>query len=233
MFYATSPFNVFFTKDTVQTEIAEVDFSYDSNTILTCGDDQGIKTWSLTVATPATAAAVITHRFLSNPGKAIACRYGPLGDIIFTDDNDRVRMYRSGTQVDIGQFSDRSYEADFLASSSTVATANKDNKLRFNTSVVLSDTDDIMTVSMGKEGRHFAYGGKTKTLFICNQTNNNLLAKFRDFRNTINSVKLSKDEQFIITGDVSGDVRVYSTKCGSYGCESGEYNASGVCKKCS
>ncbi len=65
--------------------------------------------------------------------------------------------------------------------------------MRFNNTVILSDSDDVLTVSMGKLGKYFAVAGKTKTLRIYNQSNNKLIAKFNNFKTAINSVKLSSD----------------------------------------
>ncbi len=65
--------------------------------------------------------------------------------------------------------------------------------MRFNNTVILSDSDDVLTVSMGKLGKYFAVAGKTKTLRIYNQSNNKIIAKFNNFKTAINSVKLSSD----------------------------------------
>lgn len=75
------------------------------------------------------------------------------------------------------------------------------------------DGDDLFTVSFGKQGKYYAFGGKTLTLFIYDQTTNAIVAKFNNFKFNINSIKLSKDENYLIAADAGGDVRIYATKC--------------------
>jgi WD40 repeat protein len=75
------------------------------------------------------------------------------------------------------------------------------------------DSDDLLTVSFGKQGKYYAFGGKTLTLFIYDQTVNTIVAKFNNFKFKINSVKFSKDEKYLIIADAGGDVRIYATKC--------------------
>ncbi len=97
---------------------------------------------------------------------------------------------------------------------------------------IYTDSSDILTVSFGKQGKYYAFGGRTLTLFIYNQTTNVIVAKFSNFKNNINSIKLNKDETFIIVADVGGEINIYATTCLST-CSSGEYNVSGICYKCS
>lgn len=61
---------------------------------------------------------------------------------------------------------------DFKPASSTVATANRDNKVRFNLSIIITDSSDVRTVSMGKMGKNYAIGGSSKILRIYNQSSN-------------------------------------------------------------
>lgn len=62
---------------------------------MSCGDDKGYVSYSLTSQT-----IVDDVKFVPNPGNALACRYGPLGHIAYSDINNRVRMHDSSkTQV--------------------------------------------------------------------------------------------------------------------------------------
>jgi len=83
---------------------------------------------------------------------------------------------------------------DFKRTSGDFGTVSKDNILRIpNSTVEFTDSSDLLSISIGKTGKYYAFGGKTKNLFIYDQTSNKIVAFFNNFANTINSVRLSAD----------------------------------------
>jgi hypothetical protein len=52
---------------------------------------------------------------------------------------------------------------------------------------------NINTVSIGKQGKYYAFAGISKILRIYDQATNTLVAKFIGFKNVLNSIKFSKD----------------------------------------
>lgn len=83
---------------------------------------------------------------------------------------------------------------DFKKTSGDFGSVSKNNILRIpNSTVVFTDSNDLLSISIGKTGKYYAFGGKTKKLFIYNQTNDTIVALFNNFANTINSVRLSAD----------------------------------------
>ncbi len=63
-------------------------------------------------------------------------------------------------------------EVDFKYNSISYGTVDKDKYLRFdNASIKYMDTDDLLTISVGRKGKYYIAGGETKNLFIFNQSN--------------------------------------------------------------
>lgn len=158
---------------------------------MSCGNDQGYVTYDIATKT----GPILNIKVLPNPGNAISCKFGPLGDIGYTDNNKKIRIhYPPGTEVFNTQYTDDILEMDFKPSSSDFGSVSKDNRLRIsNSTLIFTDTSDLLTISIGKMGEYYTFGGKTKNLFIYNQTNNKLIAYFNNFNNTINSARLSAD----------------------------------------
>ena len=159
---------------------------------MSCGNDQGYVTYNIATKT----GPIENIRVVPNPGNAISCKYGPQGHIGYTDNNRRVRVhFPPGTEVvNNTQYTDDILEMDFKPASSDFGTVSKDDILRIpNSTVVFTDSNDLLTISIGKTGKYYAFGGKTKNLFIYNQSNDKIIAYFNNFNNTINSVRLSAD----------------------------------------
>lgn len=92
------------------------------------------------------------------------------------------------------KYSDDILELDFKPTSGDFGTVSLGNKLRIpNSTVVFTDSSDLLSISIGKTGKYYAFGGKTKNLFIYNQTTDKIVAFFNNFGSTINSVRLSAD----------------------------------------
>lgn len=62
-----------------------------------------------------------------------------------------------------------------------------------NSTLVFTDTTDLLTITVGKTSKYYAFGGKSKILFIYDQTSNKIMGYFNNFNSTINSVRLSAD----------------------------------------
>lgn len=186
---------------------------------MSCGDDQGYQIYSLS-----TQAKIKDIKLTPNPGNAVACRFSSLGHIGYSDNNKRVRIHDSSANevFQNSSWADDTLELDFKYGTFSIYTACKDNNFRIDhASTIIGDSDDINTVSVGRQGRYYAFGGKTKILRIYNQTTNTLVAKFNNFKNTINSIKFSNDETHMIVADVSGEIKVYGATCSLFSCESG------------
>ena len=158
---------------------------------MSCGDDKGYVTYDIATKT----GPIENINNIPNAGNAISCKYGPQGHIGYADNKNRVRVhFPPGNEVNNIKYSDDILEMDFKPASSDFGTVSKDDILRIpNSTVVFTDSNDLLTISIGKTGKYYAFGGKTKNLFIYNQSNDKIIAYFNNFNNTINSVRLSAD----------------------------------------
>lgn len=67
-----------------------------------------------------------------------------------------------------------------------IGTVDQDGILRLaNSTILFDDSDDLLTISIGRMGNYYAIGGKTKTLFVYEQSTNKVVAKFNNFKDSI------------------------------------------------
>lgn len=177
---SSTTFAPLFTKATAQTTIAEVDFSYDNLTVMSCGDDKGYKIYSLTPA-----GGLVDSQILNpNPKDADSCKFSPLGYVGFGGD-DRSKIAVPNTVGLLLNFNngENINEIDFALNSHNLVSVSDGGRVRIdNVSTIITVSGALNTISFGKQGRHFAFGGTSKILFIYNQTNNRMIAKFNNFK---------------------------------------------------
>jgi hypothetical protein len=95
------------------------------------------------------------------------------------DISDRVRGFdlSNATYFNI-TYTDVIVELDYLPSSTQFATVSRDNTFRVNNVSLFNDTDDLLSVSVGRQGKHYAIGSKLKILRIYDVLSSSFIAKF-------------------------------------------------------
>lgn len=204
------------------TQVFGVDFSNNSNVMVSCGKDQDIKiwdssTWPITLTSNATGS-------ISNDMKA--CEWTSDNKLIVADSSGAVRIISSpynlggSTAVNYGGSSIMGVAGRYTTYDFTVADGGgkKGWHSPDNSNPIYNVNKNTDTTSYARSLDYFMFGGADKKVNIYNATSKNLVQVMPTVGNIMSS-DFTTDGRYLVVGDDSSNVYVYTQIC-TYDCGS-------------